>query len=82
MDTQKENKMISTILFYLHTSCVFNVPQKHALTNECEYNKLSTGTYRCILPDDHVSLYVDCMVDGTMYINPGQQSVYQHHKQA
>jgi len=61
---------------------VIGAPEKHALTNECKFNNLKSGIYRCILTDEEVSFFVDCMVDGTMYINPGQQALYHYHKQA
>eukprot|EP01084_Bolivina_argentea_P110796 197773_1 len=74
--------MVATIvLLSLLMFCVDSVPSKHALQNECKYNKLDPGRYRCDLVDDKISFDVDC-IDGTMYINPEQQSLYHYHKQA
>eukprot|EP00483_Globobulimina_turgida_P000968 UN00970 len=73
--------IVASILLYLLTNCAFSVPES-ALKNECKKNTLSSGTYRFILPDDQTPFYVHCMVDGTMYINPEQQSLYRYHKEA
>jgi len=55
--------------------------RKHALSNECKETGLEAGTYEVLLPNDD-SFMVDCMVDGTMYINPGEQGVYHYRRQA
>eukprot|EP00484_Ammonia_sp_Unknown_P002417 CAMPEP_0197075690 /NCGR_PEP_ID=MMETSP1384-20130603/211736_1 /TAXON_ID=29189 /ORGANISM="Ammonia sp." /LENGTH=286 /DNA_ID=CAMNT_0042514539 /DNA_START=106 /DNA_END=966 /DNA_ORIENTATION=- len=52
---------------------------KHALNNECASYHLNAGSYRCIV--DGQCLYMDCMVDGTMYINAEQQALYHYYKQ-
>ena len=68
------------ILIAIIITNALSAPDKHDMQNECKYNDLASGTYRCILPDDEISFFVDCMMDGTMYINPGQQALYHYHK--
>merc|ERR1719229_1271915 len=50
---------------------------KHALRHECDETGLQSGTYEVILPHDE-----SFMVDGTMFINPGEQGLYHYRKQA
>lgn len=65
---------------FLGIHSVIGASDKHAIKNECTVNNLESGTYRCILQKDKVSFIVDCMVDGTMYINPSQQALYHYYK--
>ena len=37
---------------FLCINRVIGATDKHAMKNECTYNNLNSGTYRCILPDD------------------------------
>jgi len=74
--------IVALLLSIICVNSVIGAPDKHAMKNECKYNNLDSGTYRCILSDDEKSFFVDCMTDGTMYINPSQQSLYHYYKQA
>eukprot|EP01084_Bolivina_argentea_P302013 521215_1 len=60
--------------------CAFSTPNKVSLQNECTFNNLESGTYKVIIPVSGYSFYVYCLVDGTMFINPGQQALYHFHK--
>jgi len=54
---------------------------KHDLPNECTETGLQSGSYQVLLPHDE-SFLIDCMVDGTMFINPGDQGLYHYRRQA
>jgi len=55
--------------------------KKHALSRECSSNGLESGVYRVSLPHEDSTFTVDCLTDGTMYIAPSEQGIYQYRKQ-